>query len=77
MKLEEISKHYAFEATWCKARITLKPTESCLLNIVDTPFCIFEYDKIDVACLERVQPGLINFDMILVYKNHEKGIEKI
>ncbi|PVU99977.1 hypothetical protein BB559_000235 [Furculomyces boomerangus] len=55
-----------------RSRVLLQPTVDCLVHLSDTPFFVVSISEIELAHLERVQFGLKNFDIVLVFKNYKK-----
>lgn len=45
------------------------PTTDCLVHLSDPPFLVITLEDIEIAHLERVQYGLRNFDLVIVYKD--------
>lgn len=45
------------------------PTTDCLVHLSDPPFLVITLEDIEIAHLERIQYGLRNFDLVIVYKD--------
>jgi nucleosome binding factor SPN SPT16 subunit len=54
--------------------VTLQPTTDCLIHLSDTPFLVVTLSDVEVAHLERVQFGLKNFDLVLVFKDFSRPV---
>jgi nucleosome binding factor SPN SPT16 subunit len=49
------------------------PTTECLVHLSDAPFLVVTLNDIEIASLERVQFGLKQFDMVLIFKDFTKS----
>ncbi len=47
----------------------MRPTKYCLIAISEFPFFVIDIDDIEVVCFERVQFGIKNFDMAIIFKD--------
>ncbi|CCG80577.1 FACT complex subunit spt16 [Taphrina deformans PYCC 5710] len=56
-----------------RSNCLLQPTTDCLVHLSDTPFLCVTLADIEIAHLERIQFGLKNFDMVLVFKDFAKA----
>lgn len=45
------------------------PTTDCLVHLSDPPFLVITLEDIEIAHLERIQYGLRNFDLVVVFKD--------
>jgi nucleosome binding factor SPN SPT16 subunit len=52
-----------------KSVVKVKPTKNCLIAISEFPFFVIDIDDIEIAYFERVQFGIKNFDMAIVFKD--------
>jgi len=50
----------------------LQPTTECLVHLTDPPFLVVTLSEIEIASLERVQYGLRQFDLVLIFKDFTK-----
>eukprot|EP00842_Homolaphlyctis_polyrhiza_P000747 jgi/Hompol1/1673/HPOL_002486-RA len=57
--------------------VLLQPTTECLVHLTDAPFLVITLSEIEVAHLERVQFGLKNFDLVLVFKDFTRPVVHI
>ncbi|KAI9836234.1 MAG: FACT complex subunit spt16 [Sarea resinae] len=55
-----------------RASVLCQPTTDCLVQLTEPPFMVVTLDEIEIAHLERVQFGLKNFDMVLVFKDYAR-----
>ncbi|CAJ0640789.1 14898_t:CDS:10 [Entrophospora sp. SA101] len=55
-----------------KTNVLLQPTTDCLVHLVDLPFLIITMADVEVVNLERIQYGLKNFDMVLIFKDYSR-----
>jgi|APCry1669188879_1035177.scaffolds.fasta_scaffold559051_1 nucleosome binding factor SPN SPT16 subunit len=60
-------RELSFEGNWNRARIVLQPTLNTLMSIVETPFFILPLNEVEIACFERVMPGIKSFDMVFIF----------
>ncbi|KAL6048781.1 FACT complex subunit [Balamuthia mandrillaris] len=47
----------------------IQPTVNCLVQLVEAPFFVLTLDEVEIACFERVQFSLRNFDLVFVFKD--------
>jgi nucleosome binding factor SPN SPT16 subunit len=59
-----------FSGVPARQNVLLQPTTDCLVHLVEPPFLIVTLAEVEVAFLERVVFGLKNFDLVLVFKDH-------
>ena len=55
-----------------RTNVRLQPTTECLVHLSDPPFLVVTLADIEIASLERVQFGLKQFDMVLIFKDFTK-----
>ncbi|KAF2485902.1 FACT complex protein [Neohortaea acidophila] len=58
-----------FNGVPARSSVTIIPTTDCLVQLVEPPFLVITLTEIEVVHLERVQFGLKNFDMAVVYND--------
>jgi nucleosome binding factor SPN SPT16 subunit len=66
-----------FQGVPGKTSVQILPTLNCLIALEDNPPWVLSLDEVEVAYFERVQLSLKNFDLVFVYKNFERPVEKI
>lgn len=62
-----------FNGVPARSSVMIQPTTDCLVQLVEPPFTVVTLNDIEVVHLERVQFGLKNFDMVIVYKDFMKA----
>lgn len=77
IKFDQPIRELAFEGNWNRARLLLQPSQHCVLNVVESPFFIVTCNEVDIACFERIMPGLKSFDLVFVFKSYDKGWVRI
>ena len=55
-----------------RTNVRIQPTTECLVHLSDPPFLVVTLSDIEIASLERVQWGLKQFDMVLIFKDFTK-----
>src|SRR6185369_14037521 len=55
-----------------KTNVFLQPTTDCLVHLIDLPFLVITMAEVEVVNLERIQYGLKNFDMVLIFKDYSR-----
>lgn len=65
-------RELSFEGVPFRTNVRLQPTTECLVHLSDPPFLVVTLADIEIASLERVQFGLKQFDMVLIFKDFTK-----
>ncbi|KAJ3339476.1 FACT complex subunit spt16 [Gonapodya sp. JEL0774] len=52
--------------------VLFQPTDTCLVQLSETPFLVITLADVEKVHLERVQFGLQNFDMVFVFKDYQR-----
>lgn len=52
-----------------KSVVKVRPTKNCLIAISEYPFFVIDIDDIETVHFERVQFGIKNFDMAIIFKD--------
>lgn len=60
-----------------KGEVLILPTLYCLVALDDNPPWVLTLSEVEVAYFERVQLSLKNFDLVLVYKDLDRQVEKL
>ena len=55
-----------------RSNVHCSPTTDCLVQLTEPPFMVLTLDEIETVHLERVQFGLKNFDMVVVFKDFSR-----
>lgn len=50
----------------------MQPTTECLVHLTDPPFVVIPLVDIELVHLERIQFGLKNFDIVVIFKDLTK-----
>ncbi|KAI0646896.1 FACT complex subunit SPT16 [Trametes meyenii] len=66
-------RELSFEGVPFRTNVRLQPTTECLVHLSDPPFLVVTLADIEIASLERVQFGLKQFDMVLIFKDFTKA----
>ncbi|BFZ61011.1 FACT complex subunit spt16 [Saitoella coloradoensis] len=66
-------RELGFQGVPSRSAVLLQPTTECLVHLSDPPFLVVTLEDIEIAHLERVQFGLKNFDMVLVFKDFHRA----
>ena len=52
-----------------KSVVKVRPTKNCLIAISEFPFFVIDINEIETVHFERVQFGIKNFDMAIIFKD--------
>ena len=58
-----------FNGVPSRSSVMVQPTTDCLVQLTEPPFMVVTLTDIEIVHLERVQFGLKNFDMVVVFKD--------
>lgn len=64
-------EEFAFQGCHKKSVVKIRPTKNCLMAISEFPFFVIELADIETVHFERVQFGIKNFDMSIIYKDFQ------
>lgn len=89
-KVEKVAAHYdshlqidvpfrksSFEGTCFKEMVLLQPTTHCLVNLTETPPFLVTLSDIEHVHFERVTYATKNFDMTIIFKNHDLPVKQV
>ncbi|EMC97887.1 hypothetical protein BAUCODRAFT_406868 [Baudoinia panamericana UAMH 10762] len=62
-----------FNGVPSRSSVIVQPTTDCLVQLTEPPFMVITLNDIEVVHLERVQFGLKNFDMVIVFKDFTRA----
>lgn len=62
-----------FDGVPSRANVKLYPTMDCLVQLSDPPFLVVTLQDVEIASLERVQFGLKQFDMVLIFNDYQRA----
>ncbi|KAI9883318.1 MAG: FACT complex subunit spt16 [Watsoniomyces obsoletus] len=65
-------RELGFQGVPNRANVLMQPSTDCLVQLTDPPFFVVTLDEIEAAHLERVQFGLKNFDLVLIFKDFQR-----
>ncbi|KAF8636567.1 hypothetical protein AX17_003378 [Amanita inopinata Kibby_2008] len=72
LELDIPFRELSFEGVPFRTSARLQPTTECLVHLTDPPFLVVTLADIEIASLERVQYGLRQFDLVLIFKDFTK-----
>jgi nucleosome binding factor SPN SPT16 subunit len=58
-----------FNGVPSRSSVMIQPTTDCLVQLTEPPFMVITLTDIEIVHLERVQFGLKQFDMVIVFKD--------
>ncbi|KAH0142270.1 FACT complex protein, partial [Aureobasidium melanogenum] len=61
-----------FNGVPARSSVYIQPTTECLIQITEPPFTVITLNDIEIVHLERVQFGLKNFDMVIVFHDFQR-----
>ncbi|TFK25049.1 FACT complex subunit SPT16 [Coprinopsis marcescibilis] len=73
IEVDQPFRELSFEGVPFRTSARLQPTTECLVHLTDPPFLVVTLADIEIASLERVQYGLKQFDLVLVFKDFTKA----
>jgi len=65
-------RELGFNGVPARSSVIVSPTTDCLIQITEPPFLVLSLAEIEIVHLERVQYGLKNFDMVVVFKDYQR-----
>ncbi|KAJ3571319.1 hypothetical protein NP233_g3836 [Leucocoprinus birnbaumii] len=74
LKLDILFRELSFEGVPFRTSVRLQPTTECLVHLTDPPFLVVMLSEIEIASLERVQYGLKQFDLVLIFQDFTKTL---
>lgn len=72
MEVEVPFRELSFEGVPFRTNVRLQPTTDCLVHLTDQPFLVITVSEVEIVSLERVQFGLRQFDMVIIFKDFKK-----
>ncbi|KAI9708840.1 MAG: FACT complex subunit spt16 [Chrysothrix sp. TS-e1954] len=66
-------RELGFHGVPARSNVLIQPTTDCLVQLIEGPFLVITLSEIEVVHLERVQFGLKNFDMVLMFHDFNKS----
>lgn len=65
-------RELGFNGVPARSSVLIQPTTDCLVQLTEPPFTCLTLAEIEIVHLERVQFGLRNFDMVVVFKDYNR-----
>jgi nucleosome binding factor SPN SPT16 subunit len=65
-------RELGFNGVPSRSSVLIQPTTDCLVQLTEPPFTCITLSEIEIVHLERVQFGLRNFDMVIVFKDYNR-----
>jgi nucleosome binding factor SPN SPT16 subunit len=65
-------RELGFNGVPSRSSVLIQPTTDCLVQLTEPPFTSITLSEIEIVHLERVQFGLRNFDMVVVFKDYNR-----
>ncbi|PVI02358.1 FACT complex subunit spt16 [Periconia macrospinosa] len=65
-------RELGFNGVPSRSSVLVCPTTDCLVQLTEPPFTCITLSEIEIVHLERVQFGLRNFDMVIVFKDYNR-----
>lgn len=65
-------RELGFNGVPSRSSVWIQPTTDCLVQLTEPPFTVITLSEIEIVHLERVQFGLKNFDMVLIFKDFNR-----
>ena len=66
-------RELGFNGVPARSSVIVQPSTDCLVQLTEPPFFVVSLADIEVVHLERVQFGLKNFDMVIVFKDFNRA----
>ncbi|KIJ30342.1 hypothetical protein M422DRAFT_268209, partial [Sphaerobolus stellatus SS14] len=66
-------RELSFEGVPFRTNVRLQPTTDCLVHLSEPPFLVVTMSEVEIISLERVQFGLRQFDMVIIFKDFKKA----
>ena len=67
----------AFDGVPYRTNVKLQPTADCLVHLSDPPFLVVTLSEVEIVSLERVQFGLKQFDMVIIFNDFTKSPHQV
>ena len=66
-----------FDGVPTKTNVLLMPTSTCIVSLIESPFFVVSLEDIEIIHFERVSFQLKNFDIVLVFRDYSKPVQRI
>ena len=65
-------RELGFNGVPARSSVFIQPTTDCVVQLTEPPFLCVTLSEIEVVHLERVQYGLRNFDMVIIFDDYHR-----
>lgn len=69
LRIDRVSKDVYFEGVPYRQNVQIRPSSTCLVNLLEPPFLIVDFEKMEVANFERVNYVSRSFDLTFIFKD--------
>merc|ERR1712054_749726 len=66
-----------FDGVPVKSLVKVKPTVNALVALIEPPYFVMTLDDVEIAYFERVIPGVKNFDLVFVFTDYARPVQKV
>jgi nucleosome binding factor SPN SPT16 subunit len=66
-------RQMSFNGVPQRSNVLMQPTTDCIIQVSEAPVTVVTMAEVEVIHLERVQFGLKNFDMVIVFKDYNRA----
>eukprot|EP00658_Telonema_sp_P-2_P038688 TRINITY_DN27707_c0_g1_i1.p1 TRINITY_DN27707_c0_g1~~TRINITY_DN27707_c0_g1_i1.p1 ORF type:complete len:906 (+),score=344.45 TRINITY_DN27707_c0_g1_i1:113-2719(+) len=66
-----------FDGVPVKSLVRVKPSVNALVALIEPPYFVMSLDDVEIAYFERVVPGIKNFDLVFVFKDYSRAVQKV
>ncbi|KAF2104682.1 SPT16-domain-containing protein [Rhizodiscina lignyota] len=73
LKVDQPFRGMSFNGVPSRSSVLMQPTTDCIIQLTEPPFTVLTMSEVEVIHLERVQFGLKNFDMVIVFKDYNRA----
>lgn len=69
LRIDRVSKEIYFEGVPFRQNVQIRPSSDCLVHLIEPPFLIVDFEKMEVANFERVNFVSRSFDLTFIFKD--------
>lgn len=69
LRVDRISREIYFEGVPFRQNVQIRPSSTCLVYLIEPPFLIIDFEKIEIVNFERVNFVSRSFDLTFIYKD--------
>merc|ERR1711865_1198035 len=66
-----------FDGVPMKSLVKVKPTVNALVALIEPPYFVMTLDDVEIAYFERVIPGVKNFDLVFVFSDYTRPVQRV